>query len=587
MQNLGTALKCVMIIILFVLTNLILAQEDNVNITKYDDLKSEMSEYVLKKMKKNNVVGLSIALVDDQDIIWSEGFGYADKEKRIKADSLSMYRIGSISKLFTALSAMQLAEQNLIHIDSAYTKYVPEFSIKTRYTGGELITTRNMLTHYSGIPCDYLYGWSTNAPISSNIKNLHNEYTCFKPNYKYVYSNTAISLVGYMIEKVTSEDFSPYIDRTLLKPLGMNKSSFTENQYTNQLLSKGYNHKGKEKEYMIIRDLPTGAMLSNAVEMSNFIKMIFAEGKFNDKTIVKSETLDEMFRIQNENNLFDVKLLTGITWDINNHRELLYAGKNISKVGNTKFFCAKIVLIPKQKLGVIVLTNSQSGDKIYNEIASKTLSLALEIKTGLKKPKQEKTKPKIVKDYNENFSKFSGVYNSDYGIINLKAKKNRVTFRAKGLKFELCPNTNKDYTLRMRLLGIPFTVMSDGLELVNIEGHNLIRYDSLVIVGSHCEITEVPEKWKNRCGKYTVINQDNNQFYIKEVKLSMKKDYMTITRTDAGLLNETSTQFLHALNDTEAIVPGFGHGQNETIYITTDENGNEILNISGFKLKKK
>ena len=107
-------------------------------------------------------------------------------------------------------------------------------------------------------------------------------------------------------------------------------------------------------------------------------------------------------------------------------------------------------------------------------------------------------------------------------------------------------------------------------------------YGSLLIVGTRCEIKETPELWKNRCGNYSVINKDKNKYYIKSLKLAMKDNYLTITY--AGFIGGTNELLLSPLNDTEAIIPGLGF--NETIYITKDKSGNEIINLSGFKFKK-
>lgn len=105
-----------------------------------------------QQMRRHGVVGLSIALVDDQRIVWAQGFGYADKAAKIAATSETIYRVGSISKLFTATAAMQLAEHGKFDIDRPLQDYVPEFSIKTRYPKSAPITPRNLMTHHSGLP---------------------------------------------------------------------------------------------------------------------------------------------------------------------------------------------------------------------------------------------------------------------------------------------------------------------------------------------------------------------------------------------------------------------------------------------------
>ena len=95
----------------------------------YEYTKKYVSWLIRQEMEKNNVQGLSIALVDDQQIIWAQGFGYTDVGKRIPATQETVYATGSIAKLFTIVAALQLAEQNKIHLDQPLRTYLPEFSI--------------------------------------------------------------------------------------------------------------------------------------------------------------------------------------------------------------------------------------------------------------------------------------------------------------------------------------------------------------------------------------------------------------------------------------------------------------------------
>ena len=119
-----------------------------------------------RRWRKNNVTGLSIALVDDKGLIWAQGFGYADKENKIPATPQTVYRVASISKLFTATAIMQLAEQGKINIDEPLTTYLPEFSIKTRFPGEGKITPRNLMTHHSGLPANFYKGIFSSNPAT-------------------------------------------------------------------------------------------------------------------------------------------------------------------------------------------------------------------------------------------------------------------------------------------------------------------------------------------------------------------------------------------------------------------------------------
>ncbi len=233
----------------------------------YEYTKQYVSWLIQKEMKRNNVTGLSIALVDDQRVVWAQGFGYADTANKVPATPETLYRVGSISKLFTATAVMQLAEEGKIDIDQPLQTYLPEFSVKTRFPDAGPITPRSIMTHHSGLPSNHEKGmWSKNPePFTTDVTYLKDEYTAYPPNYIFSYSNLAVTILGPVIEKVTDRDFVSYMDDALLRPMNMTHSSFAPGPDLKPFLSKGYRD-GKEIEEAGLRDVPAGALQSNVLE---------------------------------------------------------------------------------------------------------------------------------------------------------------------------------------------------------------------------------------------------------------------------------------------------------------------------------
>ena len=106
----------------------------------YSSLKKYMTRFIDEKMKKNQIIGLSLALVDDQKIVWAEGFGFADKENKIQATNETVYKTGSISKLLTAVAALKLVSRGRIDLNKPVKVYIPNFHIKSRFKNYEPIT---------------------------------------------------------------------------------------------------------------------------------------------------------------------------------------------------------------------------------------------------------------------------------------------------------------------------------------------------------------------------------------------------------------------------------------------------------------
>jgi CubicO group peptidase (beta-lactamase class C family) len=132
----------------------------------YANTISQMTAYIESSMAQSNVTGLSIALVDGQNVVWARGFGYADKENNIPAEADTIYEIASVSKTFAATAIMRLVEEGRINIDKPLTTYLLGFSINQRFPASGPITIRSILTHHSGIPCDLFNGaWSEGQPF--------------------------------------------------------------------------------------------------------------------------------------------------------------------------------------------------------------------------------------------------------------------------------------------------------------------------------------------------------------------------------------------------------------------------------------
>ena len=268
----------------------------------YSYLKNYLTWMIEGKMEEQNIEGLSIAIIDDQKIVWSQGFGYADTANAIKATPETIYRTGSISKLFTDTLVMQLAEQGKLDIDKPLKRYLPNFAIKTRFPDANAITPRNIMTHHSGLPSDVNNGMWTENPESFDqlVGLIKDEYVAYPPNTILAYSNLGITLLGSMLQEVTGDDFNIYAKQRLLNPLGMMDAYFST-ALQGKLASKAYdNH--EEKNEIPIRDIPAGGLNANVLDLSRFIQMVLAKGQSNGLQILKPETIKEMLRQQNISN---------------------------------------------------------------------------------------------------------------------------------------------------------------------------------------------------------------------------------------------------------------------------------------------
>lgn len=573
----------IIIVLIMVLTNTFLFAQEKVK--TFIDFKQEITKFIEKEMKSTGTIGLSIALVDNQELVWSEGFGYADLKNKIKATPQTIYRVGSISKLFTATSVMQLAESGKIDIDDPIQNYIPEFKIKSRFEKPGAITPRNVLTHHSGLPSDVFYQFFSNKPdpFQTVVKLLNEEYTCTQPNTIFSYSNAGYSLLGVLVEKASGEDFYDYTQEHLFGPLQMKNSSFRLTKEMEGLYAKGYAKK-KVVDEPLIRDVPAGMLHSNVIDMANFIKMTFNNGSFDGKQILKSETLKEMQSKQNINCPLDMNFNIGLCWWINPVR-WNYAGNYAEHGGDTYVYHGELATLTTQKIGVVVLLNTAEGASLTGKIASEILTKYLEFKKGIKKPEIIAEDKKADNISSQGLKKISGLYILGLDVFDIKAKTKKLTTKQNIATLVLKPTTNGMFKVKARIFGIiPVKVKGQEMKFRNINGTDYILFKGdktdTIVIGTRTTRTNITEIWKNRLGKYDITNDTSEFAFIKDIELTEMNGFIILKGTD--FTKDKISFVLKPINDNEAIVDGIGRNTGSTIFFKGDE-----IYMSGFKLKKK
>uniref|UniRef100_UPI000363B2F3 serine hydrolase domain-containing protein n=1 Tax=Pseudomonas asplenii TaxID=53407 RepID=UPI000363B2F3 len=203
----------------------ILAKGDYSGIIRY------LRERIPEEMAEQNVPGLSIALVADQEVIWARGFGYADKADGVRVTNHTAFRAGALSKLLTASATLQLVEQQRLRLDAPLRDTLPEFHVRSRFherqeEADQAVTLRRLLSHQSGLPGEYLRDLRTPSALDQLPQRVSGLWLSTPPGRQVAYSNLGYALVGAAIERSSGETFENQLQKTLLQPLGMTQSSF-------------------------------------------------------------------------------------------------------------------------------------------------------------------------------------------------------------------------------------------------------------------------------------------------------------------------------------------------------------------------
>ena len=565
----------------------------------YEYTKKYISWLIRQEMENHHVQGLSIALVDDQQIVWAQGFGYADVSKKIRATPETVYPAGSIAKLFTIIAALQLVEQNKINLDQPLQAYLPEFSIKTRFPDAGPITPRSIMTHHSGLPSDRLQRIISRKPMpfSDGVKAIHDEYVAYPPNFVFSYSNLAMRVLGSMVEKVSDRDFVSYMGESVLGPMGMKTASFVPRPDIKPLLSKGY-IEGKETEDFLLRDLPSpdGPLYASAMDLSRFIQMVFAHGIAGHEKILNSGTLSEMLRPQNGHVLLDLDFQIGLGWFLNDV-DIKNAGLVASHGGASSLFYSQLITLPEHKLGVVVLANSSTARYLVDHIAEETLKLALETKTGIKQPETKKPSREPVSPWSTLALKdFEGHYATGPRIYKVSTRGDRLYTRLMGRSVRLVPHGSGMFSIQYRLFGFipvklgPLEELTFSLERIAGREILVLHHDGKkYLLGEKIEPPSIPDAWLKRLGDYELVNTGDYFPLIENVNLRVEDNLLIvdITTPKLGALGfERWRAAMSPVSDTEAIILGLGRSMGETIHVVT-KSGEERLLYSGCEFRKK
>jgi CubicO group peptidase (beta-lactamase class C family) len=565
--------------------------------------KKYIDSLMLSRLQKNKVVGTSIAIVDNGQIVYSQGYGFSDKESKQLATDSTIYRIGSCSKAFTALSIMQLKDKRLLKLDESIKKYLPEFTMSSHFNDNNNFYINDILAHTSGLPGDVMNGFFCDSPPSINwLINQLNYHTTAAPRLKIrAYSNIGYGLLGEVIARLSKSSYPGYLREAIFNPLGMRMSYVEDDPILNRYFSKAYYEKKKIKE-PLIRDQAAGLIHSNVLDMAIFLKCLINGGKVNNTQIVSSETILEMMKNQTSNTLLSKEDDWG--FGLYASQALIKSKTNPSDTlvirfsehgGDTYAFHADFCFNQELGIGAVILTNTDNGANIAD---SKAL-----VKWYLEKEKDKKVKLryKVKKDGSAisfpiaKANELPGIYPVANILIKVSNPES-ISFKQGPLKVKLYKKEKNDsiYLAKAKLFGLISIKMKDvGFAFETIE--NQIHLKQLntqtqrgTYIATKTDFPVVTKDWKDRLGKYKVLEP-----YFKcekcvladptglTLKLTLENEILKVETK--GNSPYGSDVYLLPISNMQAVTTGIGRGTGETLYMLP--NGN--LSFMGFEFQMK
>jgi len=358
---------------------------------------------VEKRRRELGIPGLSLAIVKDGEVILSKGFGSRNLGKNLPVTPETLFAIGSTTKAFTAMTTVMSADSGKLSLDDSPKNFLPFFKLRDPEADAQA-TLRDLLTHRVGLDrTDFLLQFSGSLTREEIIRIAGTARPTAKLRERFQYQNVMFVAAGEAAAKANGMTWEKLVETSIFKPLAMNKTtiSIAEMQKSKDF-SLGYEYDAETKETKNLKmiDLakiaPAGAINSNAKDMAQWLKFLLGSGVYNGKRLVSEKNFAELFTRQIQ---IAPNVGYGLGWFI---RE--WDGKKaIEHAGNIDGFNAVVMMLPEEKIGLVLLTNV-TASPLTSEIREIVFSNLLE-------------QPENKTEANANSSNSNPVINTNFATI--------------------------------------------------------------------------------------------------------------------------------------------------------------------------
>ena len=321
------------------------------------DLDAWLDGFLHYALESGAIAGGVVAVVKDGELLFAKGYGYSDVAAHTPVDpDRTLFRPGSTSKLFTWTAVMQMVEQGKLDLDRDINTYL-DFHIPDRPDGP--ITLRHIMTHTAGFEEQIKSLIAPEAkglvPLADYARNF-TPTRIFKAGSTPAYSNYATALAGYLVQRVSGQDFDTYIEKNIFAPLGMTHSSFRQPlpPALLALAGNGYDVASQPaKSYEYVLPAPAGSLAATATDMAKFMIAHLQDGELNGRRILQARTAEQMHTsATNMVPPLNRMMLGFYEQNYNGHRV-------ISHGGDTQWMHSYLHLFPDDRVGLYMSFNSR------------------------------------------------------------------------------------------------------------------------------------------------------------------------------------------------------------------------------------
>lgn len=358
----------------------LLSCKKNEESTPVDTAKQDVLKLIEADATVNKLNSVAFAVTKNDELLWADAVGFANKENKTKATADTPYLIASISKTVTAVALMQLFEQGKFQLDDDINGYLP-FKVRNSMFPNDKITFKMLLTHSSSISDEhyntldfYTYGADNPLPLGEMMAGFYDKngkynstenFSTKKPGSVIEYSNMGFALIGYLVENISKTPFDKYCNTNIFAKLGMNKTSWRLADFNKNQLAIPYSDPEFPTDlanpHYTFADFPNGGLRTTVVDLSKFLRAIINNGITQNANILKPQTV-ELMKTKNGQKLNNDDL--GLCFYYTKVGNKEYFGHG----GGEKGVNTNMLLDLNTKIGVIWFSNT-NGTGIESNVA--------------------------------------------------------------------------------------------------------------------------------------------------------------------------------------------------------------------------
>jgi len=318
--------------------------------------------HIRTAMRREHIPGVAIVVVDNENVLWQEGFGYTDTDHLIPVTPDTPFSIQSASKSFTALTVLMAVQDGLLDLDTPLSTYLPDFRVNSIFEtdAANKINLRNLLSHTAGftheapIGNNYVLAPST---FETHVASIQDTWLKFPVGQRYAYSNLGIDLAAYILQVRAGKPFPQYAQEKLIAPLGMTRSTFDIDLIA-KMPDRAMGHDILIAESPLVPLMASGGVYTTAADMARYLQFHINSGLTGGQQLISQELLQTMYTPQFAASIEENYGLGIGVYKSHDARMLAHGGGGFG-------FLFNMIWYPELKLGIATLTNSSSHNLVF------------------------------------------------------------------------------------------------------------------------------------------------------------------------------------------------------------------------------